>query len=64
MRSEHRRQIAARRRHTKRARHEYERKLVRKLYHMAEKVRLGHYAGVKDSPLLILNWDRVLAWIT
>ena len=63
-RSEHKRQIIARRRHKKKAEHKHERKLVRKLWHISEKVRVGQYEGVKHSPLLHLNWDRVRAWIT
>ena len=45
----------AHRRYKKRAAHEHQRKLKRKLCHIVEELGLGHYQGVKDSPLLRAN---------
>jgi len=44
----------------KRAAHEHTRKLARKLSRIATMIDKGEYNGVKNSPLLQLNWDFVI----
>jgi hypothetical protein len=41
-------------------RHEYTRKLARKLSKMATLIDKGEYQGIANSPLLHLNWDYVI----
>ena len=48
------------RRRQKHDRHEYTRKLARKLTRMANKIDRGEYKGIANSPLLNLNWDYVI----
>lgn len=48
------------RRRLRRAGHEYTRKLARKLTRMANTIDRGGYEGIKNSPLLQLNWDFVI----
>jgi hypothetical protein len=37
-----------------------QRKLAQKLSRMANKIDRGEYEGIKNSPLLHLNWDYVI----
>ena len=55
MKTAHKADNMARRHHKKRAAREQQRKLKRKLCHIVEELGLGHYQGVKDSPLLRAN---------
>lgn len=50
---------AARNRHAKRERREHQRKLKRKLLKIIDKIGLGYYDGVKDSPLMKANFGFV-----
>jgi len=45
----------AHRRYKKRAAHEHQRKLKRKLCHIVDELYYGRYQGVKSSPLLRVN---------
>jgi hypothetical protein len=54
---------ADKRRAARRRKHEEERKLVRKLGHIAEEIRDGHFEGVRTSPLLALNVGKVTAYL-
>jgi hypothetical protein len=54
---------ADKRRAKRRVAHEADRKLARKLYHIAEQINQGHFAGVKNSPLLACNLHRVRRYL-
>lgn len=63
--SKTRQRIRANNRQKRRAAREHQRKLKRKLCHIVEELRDGHYEGVRESPLLRANWGlamKMLKW--
>ena len=51
---------AANNRLKRQQRREHQRKLARKLNRMANKIDKGEFMGIRNSPLLHLNWDYVI----
>lgn len=62
--TEHKDKERNKRRMSRRASREHQRKLKRKLCHIVEEMRLGHYRGVRNSPLLRANLPYAMKILT
>ena len=63
MKTAHKADNMARRRHAKRTAREHQRKLKRKLCHIVDELYYGRYQGVKSSPLLRANKSLVMSML-